>query len=59
MLIDFWAWAHFEDPKLRHELFVADGFDEDLAEMEAEALRKEAEHAATVATTPEDGWEDV
>lgn len=59
MLIDFWAWAHFEDPKLRHELYVADGFDEDLAEMEREALAKEAEHAAAVASTPASDWEDV
>jgi hypothetical protein len=59
MLIDFWAWAHAEDPKLRNELVVADGFADDLAEMEAEAAAREAEYAAKVAATPESDWEDV
>lgn len=59
MLIDHWAWAHVEDPKLRHEVFIAEGFEEDLAEMEAESLAKEAELAAKIAATPEDDWEEV
>jgi hypothetical protein len=59
MLTDFWAWAHFENPKLRNELFINDDFDADLAEMEAEAMAKEAEYAAKVAATPESDWEDV
>lgn len=59
MLIDFWAWAHFEDPKLRHELFVNDDFASDLAEMEADALAREVAQAAAIASVPEGDWEDV
>jgi hypothetical protein len=59
MLIDFWSWAHHENPKLRDELFVSDDFDADLAEMEAEAAAKEAAHQAAVSAVPPDGWEDV
>lgn len=59
MVVDYWAHRHWEDPKLRDELVVAEGYDEDVEEMEREAMAKEAEHAAKVAGVPESDWEDV
>jgi hypothetical protein len=59
MAVDFWAWRHWEDPKLRDELVVADGYEDDAAEMEAEALAKETEHQAKIAAVPPEDWEDV
>jgi hypothetical protein len=58
MVLDYWAHRHFEDPKLKDEI-VAEGFDEDAAEMEAEALAKEAEHAAKIARVPLEDWEEI
>lgn len=59
MLVDHWAWAHYQDPKLRHELVVADGFDDDVAEMERASLAREAELDARIAAVPPDDWEEI
>lgn len=53
MILDYWSWRHAEDPKLRDEI-VATGFDEDLAEMEAES-----EAARAVTEKPADDWEVI
>ena len=58
MAIDYWAWRHWEDPKLKDEV-IADDFAADLAEMEAEAMAKEAEQAAAVSATKPDEWEEI
>lgn len=58
MLVDHWAWRHAEDPHLK-DAVVADDYDTDLADMEAEALAREAEQAAKVAAVPESDWEDI
>ena len=56
MVLDMWAHAHLDNPKLREEI-VAEGFDEELAEMEAEAIAREAKPAVTV--VGEEDWEPV
>jgi hypothetical protein len=61
MTVDLWAWAHYEDPKLRDEV-ISTGFDEDLAAMEAEALAREAQEALPkppVKVVGTDDWETV
>jgi hypothetical protein len=50
MLVDHWAHRHTDDPKLRDEI-VAEGYEEDLAAMEAEMLAQQA------ASKPADDWE--
>lgn len=47
MLVDYWAWRHVEDPKLREEAIDPD-FDEEVAAMERQLLDED----------PSD-WEDV
>lgn len=60
--LDVWAHAHIDDPNLKNEV-VADGYDEDLAEMEAAALELEKKHAANPPLPPkvpaEDDWEEM
>lgn len=61
MLVDHWAHRFWDDPKLKDEVF-ATGFDEDLAELEAESAAAEAEAEVkrkAVAATPEEDWEDI
>lgn len=62
MLVDHWAHRHWDDPKLRDEV-VTDDFENELAQMEAEALAKDAEYerrmAAEAAAKPADDWEVV
>jgi hypothetical protein len=36
MIVDYWAHAHVEDPKLRETLATTDDFEAEVARMEAE-----------------------
>jgi hypothetical protein len=56
--LDVWAHAHTDDPKLRDEV-IAEGYDDDLADMERESLALEAKHAARPQVVGEDDWEEV
>lgn len=53
MILDLWAHAHIDNPKLREEI-VAEGFDEEVAAMEAEALAR-----TPVKVVGEEDWEPV
>lgn len=54
IVLDFWAHAHLDDPKLRNEL-VTDDFESQMAAMEAEIAEEEAaaaERGEAVAPAP-------
>lgn len=56
MVLDYWAHAHVDNPKLRDEV-VAEGYDDDLAEMQREVDEKAAQKAAS--STSDGDWETV
>lgn len=61
IVVDLWAHRFLNDPKLRDESVDAD-YDAEVADMEAEALARDATRAAGVAPAPEtapEGWEPV
>lgn len=61
MLVDYWAHAHADEPKL-HDEVVDEDFDAELDALEAESLPPKAADAIPDANSPDDDgeiWDSV